>query len=328
MRARARELSVNARIKRSRAQTAKPNPRAATKIWTWLTEERLVAPMVEQARINKFAACPPGWKRAPKTPGTEHGFRMVRIVPEPKKTNVRHAYDFKQEVKRHQTKFAKNQEIAASVKKFERALRKDVASLLGRSGRLKKHLTRQDLSVIAASVIHDTRLRIGGNNGNETKHFGVLDWNKKVLKDFRNKNGRCEVFLEFVGKSGKQVSRWFSVEASTYRVLRALSARTKPNAKLFSTEEGRLRPTDVNEYLHRWGLTAKMFRTFDANEGVFRTLEKNRKAPLAELAVIGRTAIRDGAARLTHGSGTFRRHYLDNQRIFDFFKDRWKPQGS
>ncbi len=175
------------------------------------------------------------------------------------------------------------------------------------SSDLKSGDEKVALTALVVALMDKTAERVGNRDSEQEGHFGVTGLRKKHVKVNGNK-----ITLKYIGKSGVLHDRTFSDEKLALALEKAIS-RSKGNS-VFQTSGGfRVKNDRVNRYLKDFGIRSKDIRGYSANRMVLDKLnnldpeecydEKKRKRAFLK-------SLREVAAKVGHGSGTLRKHYL------------------
>lgn len=177
------------------------------------------------------------------------------------------------------------------------------------------------LKALVVATLLATGERIGNGESASNGHFGITWFRKKHIKIDGNK-----ITLKYVGKSGVDHERSFSDEKLANALKKAIA--TSPNQFIFTTSDGfRVKADSVNRYLKDFDIRSKDIRGFSSNKWVIdklknvelpdkETEEKNEK----ERKKLFLKTLRSVAAKVGHGSGTLRNHYLIPELESTFIK--------
>lgn len=174
------------------------------------------------------------------------------------------------------------------------------------------------LTALAVALIDHTFERVGNetsaagdSNEKGERHFGVTTWQKNHVSFGRNK-----ATIKYVGKSGvKQLK-----EVTDKTILTALrnAYEACEDNTLFCYGSGKVDSKKVNEYLSKFGITAKDLRGFHANSEMLKKLKEVRTEDLPEdvkerksqLKEEFRKALEETAELVGHEASTLRSQYL------------------
>lgn len=145
------------------------------------------------------------------------------------------------------------------------------------------------LTALAIAIINITKERNGNDNSangirkdmdtgkmkdGQEKHYGVTGLRKQHVS-FSNGNAT----LKYVGKSSVKQTKVIT-NSKVVSILKELSK--KNSGFLLTTEDGiKIKPTDVNNYLKDYEVTAKDLRAFGANDLIIKEL-KGKSIPKDE----------------------------------------------
>lgn len=157
-------------------------------------------------------------------------------------------------------------------------LRKSISDL---RAKVKSDLDAEDdltrMSALAVALMDETAERVGNHESADDGHFGVTGWLAKHLTF-----GKGKATIKYVGKSGVKHEKVVERPA-TIKALKALCDNKSGDDCIFDTGEKRLDPSDVNEYLKKFDVTAKDIRGFRANDEMCKALRAERAKGPKEL---------------------------------------------
>ena len=181
---------------------------------------------------------------------------------------------------------------------------------------LRNNLTRdikgddekERLTALAISVIDKTAERVGNGDSEQNGHFGVTGFQKKHIKVVGN-----TVYLNYVGKSGVKHEKQFSDELISAALKNAMN-ESSCNF-VFCTKDGfRIKPDKINRYLSEYGITAKDIRGYSANRWIVDRLNNIEEKDIPETEAKRKRKfnkiLKSVAAKVGHGSGTLKKHYM------------------
>lgn len=167
---------------------------------------------------------------------------------------------------------------------------------------------RERLTALAISVIDKTAERVGNSDSEENGHFGVTGFKKKHIKVDGN-----TVYLNYIGKSGVKHEKQFSDELIAGALKQAM--KNSSCEYVFCTADGfRIKPEKINRYLSDYGVTAKDIRGYSANRWIVDKLNNIDKSDIPETEAKRKRrfnqVLKSVAAKVGHGSGTLKKHYM------------------
>ncbi len=181
---------------------------------------------------------------------------------------------------------------------------------------LRNNLTRdikgddekERLTALAISVIDKTAERVGNGDSEQNGHFGVTGFQKNHIKVDGN-----TVYLNYVGKSGVKHEKQFSDELISAALKNAMN-ESSCNF-VFCTKDGfRIKPDKINRYLSEYGITAKDIRGYSANRWIVDRLNNIEEKDIPETEAKRKRKfnkiLKSVAAKVGHGSGTLKKHYM------------------
>lgn len=181
---------------------------------------------------------------------------------------------------------------------------------------LRNNLTRdikgddekERLTALAISVIDKTAERVGNGDSEQNGHFGVTGFQKNHIKVDGN-----TVYLNYVGKSGVKHEKQFSDELISAALKNAMN-ESSCNF-VFCTKDGfRIKPDKINRYLSDYGITAKDIRGYSANRWIVDRLNNIEEKDIPETEAKRKRKfnkiLKSVAAKVGHGSGTLKKHYM------------------
>lgn len=205
-------------------------------------------------------------------------------------------------------------------------LKKSISKL---RSKVKSDLTSKDtktrLTALVVALIDHTYERVGNEESAKEGHFGVTGWQKKHVT-----LGKDSANIEYVGKSGVKHDKKV-IDPIILKALRqAYEGASEKTSCLFEFDEGCVRPSDVNEYLSPFKVTAKDLRGFHANREMQTRLRKVRaETKLPEdkskreklLKKEFDKALKETAEAVGHEPSTLRSQYLVPNLEETYLKD-------
>jgi len=161
------------------------------------------------------------------------------------------------------------------------------------------------LSALVVAIMDKTGERVGNNESAENGHYGVTGFRKKHISVKASK-----VVFDYVGKSGVSHEKMFVDENIAKGLKKAISK--SPNYFVFATSEGqKIGANHINEYLDKFGITAKDIRGYSANKWILDKLkdikpEDTDKKRKKQFNIV----LKQVASQIGHGSATLRKHYM------------------
>ena len=147
--------------------------------------------------------------------------------------------------------------------------------------KVKSDLDAEDdktrMSALAVALMDETAERVGNHESADDGHFGVTGWRKKHLTF-----GKGKAIIKYVGKSGVKHEKVVESPA-TVKALKALCDGKSGEDCIFEAGDTSLDPSDVNEYLKKFDVTAKDIRGFRANDEMCKALRAERAKGPKEL---------------------------------------------
>lgn len=191
---------------------------------------------------------------------------------------------------------------------------------------VRKDLTSKNpqkaLTALAVALMDETYERVGNPESAEDGHFGVTGWLRKHVSF-----GKNQAKIRYVGKSGVEQEKTVSSSA----IVRALRDAYD---RIEDAEGSILEGTDsqkVNDYLAKFGVTAKDIRGLHANKLILQELRKERKKGgklpddkkerEAKLKEEFKAALEVTAEAIGHEPSTLRSQYLVPSLESEFTKD-------
>lgn len=174
--------------------------------------------------------------------------------------NVHYEYGPRQIHNRHKEKAERIDTLRDSLKDLRKKYKSD----------LKSDDQKTMLTALAVALIDQTCERVGNAESAKDGHYGVTGFLKSHLTI---KGDKC--VFKYVGKSGVDHEK----EVSDPSVCSALKKVTKDKGKddcIFNCDDVTVGPSDVNEYLKSFDITAKDIRGFHANDEMRRQLKSIR----------------------------------------------------
>lgn len=169
-------------------------------------------------------------------------------------------YGPRQVANRHKEKAERVEKLRKSISDLRTKVKSDLKS--------EDELTR--MSALAVALMDETAERVGNHESAEDGHFGVTGWRKKHITF-----GKDKVTIKYVGKSGVKHEKVVE-RPETVKALKEVCAGKSGEDCVFETEEIRLDPKDVNDYLKKFDVTAKDIRGFRANDEMCKALRAER----------------------------------------------------
>ena len=246
-----------------------------------------------------------------------NGLKQILIMPS---GNKQYIYDPKFVKKRNREKFQRALNLGRQLPQILKEAEKDVG---------RKQLDRTRVLASITLLIDRCKFRIGNPESAEEGVFGLSTIQNRHVKT----NGAVE--FSYVGKY--RVSQQKSVvDPVLGNTIKELKGQCKTDEDpLFRYREGgelkQVTAAEVNNYLHRWGVTTKDFRTFHASRLVYQKLremaEKTRTPAnpkdfkrLVKSEV--KTAVEFTAGELGHSPGVCKKSYIMPQLLERYMKDR------
>ena len=219
--------------------------------------------------------------------------------------NITYIYSPKHVEKRNKAKAQRVQKLSKSISK----VRKQV------SGDLRAEDLNERYTALAVALMDETYERVGNDeSAEEMGHFGVTTWKVKHVKFHSGK-----ATISYVGKSGVKQKKEIANKTSV-KLLKELARGKGKNDKLFVGDDYFITANKVNDYLHRFDITAKDIRGFHANDEMRAILKRVRskggKLPApgkereSKLKKEFKEALEETAKLVGHTPGTLKNQYL------------------
>jgi len=230
--------------------------------------------------------------------------------------NTHYEYGPRQVAERHKEKAKKVEKLRKSIG----GLRERVLSDLQGKDEKKR------LLALVVALIDATYERVGNEDSAKDGHFGVTGWQAQHLEIKGDK-----ATITYVGKSGVNQKKVVD-DPRILSVLREVSKDKSGKDSLMAYgEEQLISSKDVNEYLSKFGVTAKDLRGFHANREMSErlkklrkkgpTLPKGRKEKDDVLRKEFEKALAETADAVGHEEATLRSEYLVPGLEDDFLHD-------
>lgn len=175
--------------------------------------------------------------------------------------NITYIYSDKHIEKRNKAKAQRIQKLSKSLGKVRAQVKKD----------LKATDLNTRYTALAIALIDETFERIGNDDSaSEMKHYGVSTWCPKHIKFSGSK-----ATISYVGKSGVKQKKEVK-DAQLTRLLKEIVKGKGKNEKIFVGEGYFITANKVNDYLHKFDITAKDIRGFHANDEMRAALKTTR----------------------------------------------------
>jgi 2'-5' RNA ligase/uncharacterized FlaG/YvyC family protein len=245
--------------------------------------------------------------------------KFIKKVEDEKGGKPKYEYSPQQVAKRHKEKAEKVEKLRKSIDKLRKSVK----------GNLKSSDSNLKTIALAVTLMDQTYERVGNEGSASEGHFGVTGWLKKHLKFEGDK-----AVISYTGKSGVK-QRKEILDGSTVTALKEYAKDKSSGDSLLMCEgeEGPrcVTPSEINEYLKEFGITAKDIRGFHANRVMVESLQKQRKDgptlphPRKERDKILKDefqkALEETAKAVGHESSTLRSDYLVPGLEDSFMKD-------
>ena len=177
--------------------------------------------------------------------------------------------------------------------------------------RITKDLESDDekvkLTALVVKIMDETAERVGNEASMKEGHVGVTGFQKKHITI-----DGSTVKLKYVGKSGVKQEKQLTDETVAKMLKECLERASKDSDCVFSTSDGfKIKAAQVNRFLDEFGVTAKDIRGYAANRLIVEALKGSEKSSdEEERAKRFREVIKSVAAKVGHGAGTLRKHYI------------------
>ncbi len=225
---------------------------------------------------------------------------------------------------RFTTKWGRAVGIGYDLKKIRSTYRNDL-----KAGGLQ----RERVTALVVGLIDKGCFRIGHDVSIDDGVFGISTLQRQHIRVSGSK-----IHFNFTGKKGVPQSHVVQdklLAEAMQDVLNVKEKPKKPGGKRDSDEvfcyyntKGQLRTVSnyvINNYLSRWGITAKDFRTYHASRLTFEGLNKRpRPRDLGKRKEVLEAVIKETAKKLGHEPRTAKRSYIDPQIMELYLKGRFK----
>lgn len=230
--------------------------------WWEDREDHLLSFTAAVERLGR--ACFPHLITTPPHPVETSTARVAARYQSKKKDeegNVHYEYGPRQVANRHKEKAERVEGLRNHISDLRTCVRKDL-------GAKDPH---KALVALAVRLMDLTCERVGNHESAKEGHFGVTGWQKGHVTLKGDK-----ATIKYVGKSGVDHVKVVD-DAGVVKALRDLVKGKGDKDRLLERDGEGVDPSDVNEYLSKFDITAKDIRGFRANDEMCKALRKERE---------------------------------------------------
>jgi len=203
----------------------------------------------------------------------------------------------KEEITRRRKKTVSVKKMADQIRGLRQKITQD----------MKSSDEKLKLTATAVALMDCTAERVGNDESAGNGHVGVTGFKKKNVTVTGSK-----VKLKYVGKSGVDHEKEFTDERIAKVLKECLKRCKKPGDFVLTTSDDfKIKGSQVNNYLKDYGVTAKDIRGYAANHMVITSLKNRVKSSdEAERKKVMSEVLKNVAEEVGHGKATLRKHYL------------------